>query len=240
MFYELEVRGRTREIEQRQFENVLAQITTADDLGYGSVWFVEHHFTRGFSHSSAPDLMLAAAARQTRNIRLGLGVVLLPFAHPVRTAERVATLDVISNGRVEFGTGRGASPLEYQVFGQPFEQSRRLWETNVDTVLQLLAADGEPVTIKNEDWDIPDVAVYPRPVQDPYPPVWVASTSVDGFTAAAQHGFNLLGMPMVKGFDDFAEDVAVYRTTLAEHGFDPESRRIAAMIPWHVGTSMDE
>src|SRR5580700_11061856 len=151
IFYELEVRGRTREIEQQAFENVLSQITTADDLGYGTVWFAEHHFTRGFSHSSASDLILAAVARQTRNIRLGLGVVLLPFAHPVRTAERVATLDVLSGGRVEFGTGRGASPLEYQVFQQPFEQSRRLWENNVDTVLALLEADGEPVTIVNED-----------------------------------------------------------------------------------------
>src|SRR3954467_9384024 len=120
MFYELEVRGRTREIEQRQFENVLAQISTADDLGYGSVWFVEHHFTRGFSHSSAPDLMLAAAARTTKNIKLGLGVVLLPFLSPIRVAERVATLDIISNGRVLFGTGRGASPREYQAFQRPF------------------------------------------------------------------------------------------------------------------------
>jgi natural product biosynthesis luciferase-like monooxygenase protein len=237
--YELEVRGRTREIEQRAFNNVLAQISMADELGYHSAWFVEHHFTRGFSHSSAPDLVLAAAARETRNIRLGLGVVLLPFSHPVRTAERIATLDVLSHGRVEFGTGRGASPLEYQVFQQPFEQSRRLWEVNVDTVLQILAADGEPVTIENEYWTIPSVGVYPRPVQEPYPPVWVASTSLDGFVAAAQRGFNLMVMPMVKGIDGLAEDLDVYRTTLEKSGFDPASRRVAAMIPWHVAATRD-
>src|SRR5919206_4194094 len=111
--YELEVRGRTREVEQQTFEKVLGQVVLADRLGYDTAWFVEHHFTRGFSHSSAPDLVLAACSQRTERIHLGLGVVLLPFQHPVRTAERVATLDVLSGGRGEFGPGRGASPLEY-------------------------------------------------------------------------------------------------------------------------------
>src|SRR3954451_12641149 len=173
--YELEVRGRSRDVERRAFENVMAQVVLADELGYDTAWFVEHHFTRGFSHSSAPDLVLAGLSQRTERIRLGLGVVLLPFQSPIRTAERIATLDIISGGRVEFGTGRGASPLEYQAFGQPFEQSRRLGENNIDTVLALFEADGEPTTIDNEDWHIPDVAVYPRPVQEPHPPVWVAS-----------------------------------------------------------------
>src|SRR5689334_17769337 len=104
IFFEVAVRGRSAEVERETFHNVLEQIDLADRLGYGSAWFVEHHFTRGFSHSSAPDLMLAAAARTTKNIKLGLGVVLLPFLSPIRVAERVATLDIISNGRVLFGT----------------------------------------------------------------------------------------------------------------------------------------
>jgi alkanesulfonate monooxygenase SsuD/methylene tetrahydromethanopterin reductase-like flavin-dependent oxidoreductase (luciferase family) len=238
--YELEVRGRTAEIEQRTFENVLAQIVTADELGYGSIWFVEHHFTRGFSHSSAPDLLLAAIARETRQIRLGLGVVLLPFNHPVRTAERVATLDIVSRGRVEFGTGRGASPLEYQTFNQPFEQSRNLWEENLDIILAIWEADGQTVSIEHPLWAIPDVSILPRPVQQPHPPVWVASTSLDGFVAAGQRGYNLLAMPMVKGLDDLAEDVAIYKKTLEEHDFDPSTRRIGMLIPWHVGATRDE
>ncbi|MGW3472428.1 LLM class flavin-dependent oxidoreductase [Saccharopolyspora sp. NPDC000995] len=239
MGYELEVRGRSRQIEQRSFENVLEQVVLADQLGYSTAWFVEHHFTKGFSHSSAPDLVLAALSRMTERIRLGLGVVLLPFQHPVRTAERVATLDILSKGRVEFGTGRGASPLEYQAFQRPFEKSRQLWEDNLDTVLRIFEADGAPVTAEHEYWSVPDVGVYPRPVQTPHPPVWVASTSLDGYLQAAKRGYNLLGMTMLKGLDDVAEDIAAYKKCLADSGFDPDSRRVALMIPWHVAESRD-
>jgi len=237
--YELEVRGRSRQVEQRAFENVLDQVILADELGYSTAWFVEHHFTRGFSHSSAPDLVLAALARTTQRIRLGLGVVLLPFQHPVRIAERVATLDILSRGRVEFGTGRGASPLEYQSFQRPFEQSRQLWEDSLDTVLRIFEADGEPVTAEHQYWSVPDVGVYPRPVQEPHPPVWVASTSLDGYLQAAKRGYNLLGMTMLKGLDDVAADIAAYRQCLADNGYDPQSRRIALMIPWHVAETRD-
>ncbi|MCG5211737.1 LLM class flavin-dependent oxidoreductase [Streptosporangium sp. KLBMP 9127] len=238
--YELEVRGRTREVEQRTFRDVIDQVVLGDRLGIDTAWFVEHHFTRGFSHSSAPDLVLAAISQRTGRIRLGLGVVLLPFQSPIRTAERVATLDVLSGGRVEFGTGRGASPLEYQAFQRPFEQSRKIWEDSLEAVLAIWNADGEPVTRSSEFFEIPDVAVYPRPAQVPHPPVWVASTSLEGYLAAAGHGYNLLGMTMVKGIDDVAEDIAKYKERLAEHGFDPATRRIALMIPWFVAPTREE
>ncbi|WP_019634045.1 LLM class flavin-dependent oxidoreductase [Actinomadura atramentaria] len=238
--YELEVRGRSREVERRAFANVMDQVERADRLGYDTAWFVEHHFTRGFSHSSAPDLVLAGLSQRTERIRLGLGVVLLPFQSPIRTAERVATLDVISGGRVEFGTGRGASPLEYQAFQRPFEQSRRLWEESLEAVLAIWNADGRPVTRSADHFEIPDVSVYPRPVQEPHPPVWVASTSLDGYLAAADQGHHLLGMTMLKGLDEVAADIAAYKERLAERGFDPATRRIALMIPWHVAPTRDE
>ncbi|GAA3811131.1 LLM class flavin-dependent oxidoreductase [Sphaerisporangium flaviroseum] len=238
--YELEVRGRTREVERQAFENVIGQVVLGDRLGCDTAWFVEHHFTRGFSHSSAPDLILAAISQRTERIHLGLGVVLLPFQSPIRTAERVATLDVLSNGRVEFGTGRGASPLEYQAFQRPFEQSRKIWEDSLEAVLAIWNADGEPVSRSNEFFEIPDVAVYPRPTQRPHPPVWVASTSLEGYLAAAKHGYNLLGMTMLKGIDDVAADIARYKECLAENGFDPATRRIALMIPWYVAPTREE
>jgi alkanesulfonate monooxygenase SsuD/methylene tetrahydromethanopterin reductase-like flavin-dependent oxidoreductase (luciferase family) len=238
--YELEVRGRTREIERRTFHNVIDQVVLGDELGYDTAWFVEHHFTRGFSHSSAPDLVLAAISQRTSRIRLGLGVVLLPFQSPIRTAERVATLDIVSDGRVEFGTGRGASPLEYQAFRRPFEKSRQIWEDSLEAVLAIWTADGQPITRSNEFFEIPDVAVYPRPVQEPHPPVWVASTSLEGYLAAARRGYHLLGMTMLKGVDDVAADIAKYRECLEENGFDPATRRVALMIPWFVGTTREE
>ncbi|GIH98726.1 LLM class flavin-dependent oxidoreductase [Planobispora takensis] len=238
--YELEVRGRSREVEQRAFRNVVDQVVLGDRLGFDTAWFVEHHFTRGFSHSSAPDLVLAAASQLTERIHLGLGVVLLPFQSPIRTAERVATLDVLSGGRVEFGTGRGASPLEYQAFQRPFEKSRQIWEDSLEATLAIWNADGEPVSRSNEFFEIPDVAVYPRPAQVPHPPVWVASTSLEGYLAAARHGYHLLGMTMLKGIDDVAEDIAAYKQCLADNGFDPATRRIALMIPWFVGRTREE
>lgn len=234
IFFEVAVRGRTAGVEQEMFHNVLKQIDLADTLGYDAAWFVEHHFTRGFSHSSAPDLMLAAAARATKNIKLGLGVVLLPFLSPIRVAERVATLDIISNGRVLFGTGRGASPLEYQAFQRPFEQSRHIWEDHLDAVLEIFSADGAEVTREGQFYNIPGVSVLPRTVQKPYPEVWVASTSLDGFLAAAERGYHLLCMPILKGLDGLAADVASYKKRLAECGFDPTARRVAMMVPWHV------
>jgi alkanesulfonate monooxygenase SsuD/methylene tetrahydromethanopterin reductase-like flavin-dependent oxidoreductase (luciferase family) len=240
LFYELEVRGRTREVEQKAFECAVAQAQLAEQLGYESVWCVEHHFTRGFSHASAPDLFLSHVAALTQRIRLGLGVVLLPFNHPIRTAERVATLDVLSGGRVEFGTGRGASPIEYQAFNQPFELSRKLWEENLAAVLEIWNADGEPVDIEHERWPVPGVSVYPRPVQQPHPPVWVASTSTEGFLAAAEAGYSLLCMPMLKGLDGLAEDIALYRQALADHGHDPDTRRVAMNVPWVVAETVDE
>ncbi|MFF5206320.1 LLM class flavin-dependent oxidoreductase [Streptosporangium sp. NPDC000396] len=237
--YELEVRGRSREVEQQAFRNVIEQVVLGDQLGFDTAWFVEHHFTRGFSHSSAPDLVLAAISQRTERIHLGLGVVLLPFQSPIRTAERVATLDVISGGRVEFGTGRGASPLEYQAFQRPFEKSRQIWEDSLEATLAIWNADGEPISRSNEFFEIPEVAVYPRPAQVPHPPVWVASTSLEGYLAAAKHGYNLLGMTMLKGIDDVAEDIAQYKQCLADNGFDPDSRRIALMIPWFVANTRE-
>lgn len=240
MFNEIEVRGRTSAIEQRTFENVIEQGEIADRLGYDSAWFVEHHFTKGFSHCSAPEIVLGSLTRVTSRIRLGFGVVLLPFAHPVRTAERVATLDVLSGGRVEFGTGRGASPLEYKAFKRPFEQSRDLWEDNLDAILKIWNADGEPVSIDHELWEVPDVAVFPRPVQRPHPPVWVASTSLDGFIAAARRGLNLMCMPIVKGLGPLSEDIAAYKAELEKCGYDPAAHRVAIIIPWHVASTRAE
>jgi alkanesulfonate monooxygenase SsuD/methylene tetrahydromethanopterin reductase-like flavin-dependent oxidoreductase (luciferase family) len=240
ILHELEVRGRAQDAERAMFAHVIEQVRLAEELGYESSWFVEHHFTRGFSHCSASDLILAALSQVTSTIRLGLGVVLLPFVHPVRVAERVGTLDVLSGGRVEFGTGRGASPLEYQAFQRPFELSREIWEDHLDAVLEIMRADSKEVTRKGTYYEVPGVSVLPRVVQKPHPPVWVASTSLDGFIAAAKQGFHLLCMPILKGIDDLAEDIVVYRKTLAEHGHDPDAARVGMLVPWHLAPTREE
>src|SRR2546426_8432438 len=124
--------------EREVYWNALEQVVQADRLGYTHVWAVEHHFLEGYSHSSAPEVWLSAAAQRTERIRIGHGVVQVPagFNHPVRTAERAAALDILSNGRLEFGTGRSITKEELEGFGIPVEDSRPMWRGALDPLQQ--------------------------------------------------------------------------------------------------------
>ena len=117
--------------EEQTLHDALEQVELADQLGIQHVWEVEHHFLEEYSHSSAPEVFLAAASQRTSRIRLGHGIVALPAAynHPARVAERIATLDLVSGGRVEFGTGETSSQTELGGFGVPREAKREQWET---------------------------------------------------------------------------------------------------------------
>src|SRR5947209_19572321 len=115
IFYEHQLpRPWTEGSEQKLFQDALSQVELADRLGFDNAWEVAHHFLEEYSHSSAPEIFLAAASQRTKNIRLGHGIVLLPpgYNPPARVAERIATLDLVSDGRVEFGTGESASRSE--------------------------------------------------------------------------------------------------------------------------------
>ena len=130
IFYEIQVNSplKHREREYQAFHDVLKQVETAEQVGYTHFWTVEHHFQVGFAHSSAPEVLYGAISQRTSKIRIGHAVVLLPFPynHPVRVAERVATLDILSNGRVEVGTGRSATQIELGGFGIPYKETRTM------------------------------------------------------------------------------------------------------------------
>lgn len=136
LFYELAVPDFAERTEPQVFQETLEELVIAETCGFHTAWFVEHHFMREYSHSSAPDLMLAAASQCTTALRLGHAVVLLPYHHPLHIAERLATLDVLSNGRVEFGFGRGFSPREYTAFGIDMTHSRELVEETLAIIQQ--------------------------------------------------------------------------------------------------------
>src|SRR5437773_1713667 len=121
--------------EHRLLQDSLTQIELADRLGYDYAWEVEHHFLEEYSHSSAPEVFLGAASQRTRRIRLGHGIIQLPTNHPIRVAERVATLDLLSRGRVEFGIGESASITELEPFGRTMEDKRAVWEDALRAVL---------------------------------------------------------------------------------------------------------
>ena len=131
IFYEIQVASplKNRHREYEVFHQVLAQVELAEEVGFDSFWTVEHHFQPGFSHSSAPEVLYGAISQRTSQIRIGHGVVLLPFPynHPVRIAERIATLDILSHGRVEVGTGRSITVQELGGFGIPHSETRARW-----------------------------------------------------------------------------------------------------------------
>src|SRR3954466_509015 len=140
IFYEHQLpRPRDEGAEQRLIADALEQVEIADRVGFDSVWEVEHHFLEEYSHSSASDVFLAAASQRTSRIRLGLGILPLPLAyqHPARVAETVATLDLVSDGRVEFGTGETSSGAELEGFGVDRETKRAQWEESLDAVTRM-------------------------------------------------------------------------------------------------------
>jgi alkanesulfonate monooxygenase SsuD/methylene tetrahydromethanopterin reductase-like flavin-dependent oxidoreductase (luciferase family) len=166
-------------------------------------------------------------------------VVLLPFFHPLRIASRIATLDILSGGRVEFGTGRGASPVEYQVYGVPIEKSREMWEECLDVVL---AAWKAPDNFAHEGkyYKFPAVSIYPRPLQQPHPPVWCASVTPEGWDAVARKGLSLLGLTIIKTLDEVTADIDFYFKRLAHYGHDPLQVNMGMVTPVYVAPTTAE
>ncbi|MCU1346734.1 MAG: Luciferase-like monooxygenase, partial [Acidimicrobiia bacterium] len=179
-----------RDREQRAYREMLEQVRLADQVGFNIAWFVEHHFREGRSHCPAPEVVIGALTQITQNIRLGFGVTLLPFnfTHPTRVAEKVATADILSGGRVEWGTGR-STPMEQTAFHVDREKSRDEWEEAIRIICKMWSEE-------YFEWDsptfkMPKRMVTPKPFQDPHPPCWMAAVT-EGSSAVAGH--NQLGM----------------------------------------------
>ena len=194
--------------EPQVYAETLDQIALADRLGYGCAWLVEHHFMRGYSHASKPELVLAAAAGRTQHIRLGHAVIPLPLHHPVHLAERVATLDVLSGGRLEVGIGRGFSPREYAVFGADMAESRALAEEALDILRASFAR--RPVTYHGAHHRLDALDILPHPVQQPHPPLWTAAVSPETYEWAAARALGVLAGPFKPWFM-VKRDIARYR-----------------------------
>ena len=170
LLYELEMpKPWTATSERDCYKEALEQIKLADQAGFDIVWEVEHHFLTEYSHSSAPEVFLSAVSQHTKNIRMGHGVVLLPFNynHPIRVAERVAALDIMSDGRVEFGTGRSTTMIELGGFGVNPDESREQWEEGLEVVLK--AWRDQPLVHEGKRLSIPEREVWPKPIQKAAP-----------------------------------------------------------------------
>jgi alkanesulfonate monooxygenase SsuD/methylene tetrahydromethanopterin reductase-like flavin-dependent oxidoreductase (luciferase family) len=191
IFYELQLpRPWTETGEFELYQNALTQLELADRLGYDYAWEVEHHFLEEYSHSPAPEVFLAAASQRTSRIRLGHGIMQLTTSPPQRVAERIAALDLISRGRVEFGTGESASVTELAPFDRTFEEKRAVWEDAVRAVL-LMFKDGG-CEYHGPYFDFPLRNVVPKPLQKPHPPLWVACSQLETIEMAGRRGMGAL------------------------------------------------
>ncbi|RMH76677.1 MAG: LLM class flavin-dependent oxidoreductase [Actinomyces sp.] len=202
--------------EARLIRDALEQIELADRLGIDYVWEVEHHFLEEYSHSSAPEVFLAAASQRTERIRLGHGIVLTApgFNHPVRTAERIAMLDLVSGGRVDFGSGESSSEAELGGFGVPFERKRDAWLEGLEVAIRCLTE--EPFSgHEGEFVSVPPRNVVPKPVQKPHPPLWVACSRRDTILLAAEKGMGALTFAFIDP-EEARHWVEDYRATMAE------------------------
>ncbi|HUJ03590.1 MAG TPA: LLM class flavin-dependent oxidoreductase, partial [Rhizomicrobium sp.] len=167
-------------------------------LGIDHAWEVEHHFLEEYSHSSAPEVFLAACSQRTKRIRLGHGIVLMPpgYNHPARVAERIATLDLVSNGRVEFGTGESSAALELGGYRVPVAEKRAMWRETTEQCLNMLAMNPYP-GFKGQYFEMPCRNIVPKPVQRPHPPVWVACSNRETIKLAAKLGIGALTFAFV-------------------------------------------
>jgi alkanesulfonate monooxygenase SsuD/methylene tetrahydromethanopterin reductase-like flavin-dependent oxidoreductase (luciferase family) len=231
IFYEFQLpRPWGEGAEHRLLKEALEQVELADHLGFDYVWEVEHHFLEEYSHSSAPEVFLAAASQRTRRIRLGHGIVQLPmgFNHPARVAERVATLDLVSDGRVEFGTGESSSEAELGGFGVDRATKRDQWREAIDVVTRLMVEtpfagyDGQFV-------QMPPRNLVPKPLQRPHPPLWVACSRRDTIHLAATLGIGALTFSFVEA-DEAKAWVDDYYATIASEQCVPAGFAVNANL----------
>tara|TARA_A100001037_G_scaffold6171_1_gene6216 strand:- start:22636 stop:23619 length:984 start_codon:yes stop_codon:yes gene_type:complete len=204
------------------YERALQRIEVMDQTGYDAVWLAEHHFT-DYSVCPSVHMMGVQAAARTKRLRIGTAVSLAALYHPLRLAEEVALLDVLSGGRVNWGAGRGFDAAEFDGFGVPMDESAERFREAVEIVLA--AWRNERLTYSGEHWRFEDIEVLPKPTQSPHPPVWLAASSAPAVNWAGEHGYSILMDPHSHQ-RDIARKHESYRGLLESHGHGWNDREI--------------
>ena len=217
LFYEIPVAAPwNRDSEHQAYKHTLEQAIAADRCGWDAVWTVEHHFLSEFSHYSNPEVLYGAIASRTQRIRIGYGVRLMPkpYNHPVRTAESVAVLDLLSDGRVDFGTGRSATRLELEGFGIDPQDTRAMWQEAIGHVVGCWTHD--EYEFAGQFWQMPRRRVLPKPLQQPHPPIWGATSSDDGHRQVGQLGLGLCSFAVGVSPEEVKRKIDIYRSAVAD------------------------
>ncbi|HET6926816.1 MAG TPA: LLM class flavin-dependent oxidoreductase [Hyphomicrobiaceae bacterium] len=223
--------------ELRLFQEALQQVELADRLGIDFAWEVEHHFLEEYSHSSAPEVFLAACSQRTKRMRLGHGIVLMPpsYNHPARVAERIATLDLVSSGRVEWGTGQGASAAEMGGFGIDPEQRHAMWLEATAEAANMLVMDPYP-GYRGKYFSMPCRNLVPKSVQKPHPPIWLACSRRETIHQAARHGIGALTFAFIDQ-NEAARWVAEYYDIIKSDDCVPLGHSVNANVAMVAGFS---
>jgi alkanesulfonate monooxygenase SsuD/methylene tetrahydromethanopterin reductase-like flavin-dependent oxidoreductase (luciferase family) len=221
-----------------RYNDIIAQGQLADRLGLDAIWLAEYHFNSRFSVLPAPLLLAAAIARCTERVKIATAVNLLPLHQPVRLAEEWATLDVLSGGRAIFGIGRGSNPEHYQGMGIATEEGRPRFLEALEVVIKCWTE--ERLDHQGEFFQAEDVAVVPKPVQQPHPPVYVASNSADTFPMVGTLGHNLLVTPLIITKQGVKDGLAAYRKQLVASGHDPAKVKVLPTLAACVAESREK
>lgn len=210
LFYEMQLSKPTRESERKVFHDAVEQAELAEACGYDCIWAVEHHGLYEYSHSSAPEIFLSFVAARTKRIRIGHGITLLPYRynHPIRVAERIATLDILSNGRVNWGSGKSSSLVEKVAFENDLHTLHDQWLEALEMIPKMWSAD--VFSFKGKYFDIPPTQIVPKPVQSPHPPMFAACSKPDTAKEVGKLGIGALNFAF--GSDDYLQQkVSEYR-----------------------------
>ena len=241
VFYELQLpRPWNDGDEHRLFKDAVRQIVLADELGFDYAWEVEHHFLDEYSHSSAPEVLLAAAAGQTKTIRLGHGIkqVIPNYNHPACSAETIATLDLLSDGRVDFGIGEGATRLELGAFGISARTKRAHALEAAEQICNMMTLEPYP-GFEGEGFSMPARNVLPKPLQTPHPPLWMACTNRDTIKVAAENGIGALAFSCIDP-DEAKAWADIYYGIIKSDACVPLGRSVNANIAMVSAFSMHE
>ncbi len=219
----------------QRYRDTLEQSVHAEALGFESVWPVEQHFNADLSITPAPLLLLAALSERTTTLRLGIAIVLLPLSHPIRIAEEIATLDVLSNGRVEFGIGRGAIPAHFSGFGVAQAESRERFDEALEVILQ--AWTRERVSHNGRFFKVENISVVPKPVQQPHPPIRVAANSVETLEYMGRKGYPIFVATPTNPFPRLKKTLPSYREARSRAGYPDHGDDVTLALPVFVNHS---
>lgn len=215
------------------YENALELAVTADELGFDVVWIAEHHFIN-FIACPSPFIFATQIAQQTRRIRIGTAVAVLPFYHPLRAIGDAAVADIVSGGRLELGVGRGAFPYEFHRYGVDVNSSKSTFYEAVEIMRRMWASD-QAISHHGKHWSFEDAKVIPPPLQKPHPPIWIAGQTTDTVQWAASERLHVLNSPWRDAFSRVEEVSAAHSAALQQHGVSREESRLGISRMAFVG-----